>query len=47
VIASVAAAIADLWSPTVGGTVWTVLQAAVVALFAALQAEGLRARPGR
>jgi hypothetical protein len=46
-VASVVAAVADLWSPTAAGTVWTVLQAGVVALFAALQATGLRARAGR
>jgi hypothetical protein len=46
-VASVVAAVADLWSPTAAGTVWTVLQAGVVALFAALQATGLHARAGR
>ena len=46
-VASVIAAVTDLWSPTTVGTAWTVLQAGVVALFAALQAAGRREQAGR
>ena len=47
-VAASAVAAVDGWgSPTLAGTVWTVLQAAVVAAFAALQWTGLRARPRR
>ena len=42
VAASVAAATAGLDSPSTVAQVWMVAQAAVVALFAALQVEGLR-----
>ncbi len=39
---SVAVVIADLGTPSTVGAVWLVLQAAVVAAFAVLQAAGLR-----
>jgi len=39
---SVLAVVTDLGTPTTVGAVWLVLQAAVVAAFAALQAAGLR-----
>jgi hypothetical protein len=42
VAASLAAFAADAWSPSTAGAVWTLMQAAVVALFAALQVTGLR-----
>ncbi|MGY1848291.1 MULTISPECIES: hypothetical protein [unclassified Blastococcus] len=41
---SVVAVVAGWWSPTTLGAVWLVLQAAVVAGFAALQLLGLRRR---
>lgn len=47
-IGSVAAAVAGAGTPTTAGTVWIVLQAAVVAAFAELELMGLkRARGGR
>jgi hypothetical protein len=42
VAASVAAAVADWWSPTTLGTAVVLAQAAAVALFAGLQLSGLR-----
>lgn len=42
VAASLAAAATGWQSPTTTGTVWTVLQAGVVAAFAGLQVSGLR-----
>ena len=42
VAASLVAVIADWWTPSTAGTVWTVMQAAVVASFAVLQFVGLR-----
>jgi hypothetical protein len=41
-VGSVVAVALDAWSPDTVGAVWMVLQAGVVALFAALQAVGLR-----
>ncbi|MFF7234883.1 hypothetical protein [Streptomyces collinus] len=41
-LASVATAVFGWFGPNTVGTVWTVLQAAVVAVFAALQASALR-----
>ena len=42
VVDSIVFAAAGWYDPTTGGTVWTVLQAGVVAAFAALQAYALR-----
>jgi hypothetical protein len=39
---SLAAAAFAAWSPTTAGTVWIVLRAAVVAVFAGLQLTALR-----
>ena len=44
VVGSIAAVVIDLFTATIVGTVWLVLQAAVVAAFAALQLVGLRRR---
>jgi hypothetical protein len=41
---SVGAAVFGAWSPSTVGTIWIVMQAAVVALFAELQLTGLRRR---
>lgn len=47
VLASLAAAVGGWHEPTAAGTVWIVLQAAVVAAFAGLQWRGLRFRSPR
>jgi len=45
VVASLALAVFGLGSPSTAGTVWAVLQAAVVGAFAELQVLALRRRP--
>jgi hypothetical protein len=45
-VGSLAFFAADAWTPSTAGAVWTVLQAAVVGLFAALQVKGLRRARG-
>lgn len=47
VAGSLAAVGAGMWSPSTTGAVWIVLQAGVVAAFAALQTAGLRVGSGR